>query len=129
MLAGRLGLPVAVQRHFGLLTERWDGKGGLGRARGDGVPLALRITHVARDAAFQQMLGGVDHAAQVVGERAGHAFDPEIARLLTEASERRTRRDGRLRRPRLTDACGALRGRPRSSMRQARACGLLRARS
>ncbi len=84
MLAGRLGLPAAIQRHFGLLTERWDGKGQLGRAKGDEVPLAVRITHVARDAAFQQMLGGVDHAAQVVGARAGHAFDPEIARLLTE---------------------------------------------
>jgi HD-GYP domain-containing protein (c-di-GMP phosphodiesterase class II) len=48
----------------------------------------VRIAHVARDAAFQRMLGGEELAAHVVRERAGHAFDPAIAmRLADEAVE------------------------------------------
>jgi HD-GYP domain-containing protein (c-di-GMP phosphodiesterase class II) len=39
----------------------------------------LRIVHVARDAALQQLLGGVEHAVRTVGERAGRAFDPDVA--------------------------------------------------
>jgi response regulator RpfG family c-di-GMP phosphodiesterase len=50
--------------------------------------LPVRITHVARDAAFQRMLGGGEFAARVIGERAGHAFDPDVAAaFMDEASE------------------------------------------
>jgi hypothetical protein len=84
MLAGRLGLPESVQTLFVYLTERWDGKGVLGRAKREEIPLALRIAQVARDAAFQQLLGGPEHAARVVRERAGGAFDPEIAACATD---------------------------------------------
>ena len=48
------------------------------------IPLALRIVHVARDATFQRLLGGEEHAARVIRERAGHAFDPAIAALLAD---------------------------------------------
>jgi len=82
MLTDRLGLPGSVRDLFVHLTERWDGKGEPGRLRGEQIPLALRIIHVARDAAFQRLVGGDDHAAQVVRGRAGHAFDPAIATVL-----------------------------------------------
>jgi hypothetical protein len=84
MLADRLGLPASVRALFAQLTERWDGKGHPGRARRDEIPLALRIAHVARDAAFQQMVGGDELAARVVRDRAGRAFDPAIAALLAD---------------------------------------------
>jgi HD-GYP domain-containing protein (c-di-GMP phosphodiesterase class II) len=84
MLTERLGLPAPVQNLFAHLTERWDGKGQLGRAKGDEIPLPLRITHVARDAAYQRLLGGEEYAARIVRERAGHAFDPAIAALLAD---------------------------------------------
>jgi HD-GYP domain-containing protein (c-di-GMP phosphodiesterase class II) len=84
MLTERLGLPAKVQSLFPLLTERWDGKSQLRRAQGDEIPLSLRITHVARDAAFQRLLGGEEYAARIVRERAGHAFDPAIATLLAD---------------------------------------------
>jgi HD-GYP domain-containing protein (c-di-GMP phosphodiesterase class II) len=88
MLAARLGLPASVQGLFAFLTERWDGKGELRRAKREEIPLALRIAHVARDAAYQQVLGGLEHAARVVQERAGGAFDPEIAACVVDnASE------------------------------------------
>jgi HD-GYP domain-containing protein (c-di-GMP phosphodiesterase class II) len=87
MLTERLGLPAPVQNLFVHLTERWDGKGQLGHAKGDEIPLPLRITHVARDAAYQRLLGGDDYAARVVRERAGHAFDPAIATLLADEAQ------------------------------------------
>ena len=46
------------------LTERWDGQGPLRRARGEGIPLPMRIVHVAIDAAFQRHLGGAAYAAR-----------------------------------------------------------------
>jgi HD-GYP domain-containing protein (c-di-GMP phosphodiesterase class II) len=77
-----------VSSLFAHVGERWDGKGGPGRVRGDEIPLPVRIVHVARDAAFQRMLGGPEDAAHVVRERAGGAFDPAIAeRLALDAGE------------------------------------------
>jgi HD-GYP domain-containing protein (c-di-GMP phosphodiesterase class II) len=84
MLAGRVGMPASVRAQFAFLTERWDGGGRLGRATRDEIPLPVRITHVARDATFQRVLGTAEDAARVVRRRAGHAFDPAIARLLAE---------------------------------------------
>ena len=69
---------------FNVLTERWDGKSVLGRAGGDEVPAAMRIVHVARDGAFQNLLGGPDHAAEVVRERAGGAFEPKVAEAFAD---------------------------------------------
>ncbi|MEP6759838.1 MAG: HD domain-containing phosphohydrolase [Sporichthyaceae bacterium] len=88
MLTERLGLPQSVSSLSAHLTERWDGNGEPVGIKGEEIPLPLRIVHVARDAAFQRLLGGKDYAARVVRERAGHAFDPAIANLLAdEASE------------------------------------------
>ena len=59
MLTDRLGLPPRPCRGCSPhVTERWDGKGQPGHARGEEIPLPMRIVHVARDAAFQRMLGG-----------------------------------------------------------------------
>jgi HD-GYP domain-containing protein (c-di-GMP phosphodiesterase class II) len=88
MLTDRLGLPSAVGALFAHDAERWDGKGKPGRAKRDGIPLAARIVHVARDAAFQRIRGGAEFAARVVRERAGGAFDPAIARPLADESAR-----------------------------------------
>jgi HD-GYP domain-containing protein (c-di-GMP phosphodiesterase class II) len=87
-LADRVGAPPSVPGLLAHLTERWDGKGPLRRAKGEQIPLPMRIVHVATDAAFQGLLGGVEHATRLVGERAGHAFDPRVAACLVEnASE------------------------------------------
>jgi HD-GYP domain-containing protein (c-di-GMP phosphodiesterase class II) len=47
--------------------------------RGDETPLPVRIIHVALDAALQHLVDGPDHAARVIRDRAGKAFDPRIA--------------------------------------------------
>jgi HD-GYP domain-containing protein (c-di-GMP phosphodiesterase class II) len=84
MLTDRLGVPSAVGALFSSVAERWDGRGQPGRMRGDAIPLPVRIVHVARDAAFQLMLGGQEFATRVVRRRAGHAFDPDVAAVLVE---------------------------------------------
>jgi hypothetical protein len=79
MLSERLGTPRAVSNLFANFTERWDGKGQPGELKEQEIPLALRVIHVARDAALQRMIGGEEYAARVVQERARGAFDPAIA--------------------------------------------------
>jgi HD-GYP domain-containing protein (c-di-GMP phosphodiesterase class II) len=86
MLAERVGAPPSVPDLLAHLTERWDGKGPLRRAKGEEIPLPMRIVHVAADAAFQRLIGGAEHATRLVRERAGHAFDPEVAACLVAQS-------------------------------------------
>jgi HD-GYP domain-containing protein (c-di-GMP phosphodiesterase class II) len=52
--------------------------------KGEQIPMPMRIVHVAMDAAFQCLLGGQEHAERLVRERAGHAFDPQVAACLVE---------------------------------------------
>jgi HD-GYP domain-containing protein (c-di-GMP phosphodiesterase class II) len=85
MLAEQVGAPPSVPGLLAHLTERWDGKGALRRAKGDQIPLPMRIVHVATDACFQRLVGGVEHAVRLMRERAGHAFDPEVAACVVEA--------------------------------------------
>jgi len=87
MLTDRLGLPPTIWGLFAGFTERWDGKAPLGLARGEEIPLAVRIVHVARDATMHRMIGGLDVAAQVVRRRGGHAFDPAVAGCLADDVE------------------------------------------
>ncbi|MGB7859604.1 MAG: HD domain-containing phosphohydrolase [Acidimicrobiia bacterium] len=88
MLARRLGLPSEIHGLFYYLGDRWDGKGGLKRARGSSFPLALRISLLARDAAYQRLIGGEMHSIEVIGGRSGGAFDPEVVAVFLGESER-----------------------------------------
>jgi HD-GYP domain-containing protein (c-di-GMP phosphodiesterase class II) len=85
MLANGVGAPPPVPGLLVYMTDRWDGKGPLRRARGEQIPLPIRIVHVADEAAFQRLLGGVEHGMRLVRERAGHAFDPQVAGCLVQA--------------------------------------------
>ena len=88
MLADGLGLSPAVQGQLAHLLERWDGHGPLGGAKGEEIPLPMRIVHLAVDAAFQRMLGGDERVVRLVRERAGHAFDPDLAACLIGDAKR-----------------------------------------
>jgi HD-GYP domain-containing protein (c-di-GMP phosphodiesterase class II) len=78
MLAERMGVPASIHGLFPLVTERWDGWGNLRRATGDQIPLAIRIVHVGRDAAYQRLMGDDEYVVKTIQARGGHAFDPEI---------------------------------------------------
>jgi HD-GYP domain-containing protein (c-di-GMP phosphodiesterase class II) len=88
MLADGLGLPLSVRGLLAQLYERWDGKGPLTHAKGEEIPLPMRIVHLAVDAAFQRVLGGEERVVRLVRERAGHAFDPQVAACLIDDAER-----------------------------------------
>lgn len=87
MLAGGVGVPQPVAGLFAFLTDRWDGKGPLGRAKGEEIPLPMRIVHVAVDASFQRLLAGPTDAGRIVRERGGGGLDPEVASCLADNSE------------------------------------------
>jgi HD-GYP domain-containing protein (c-di-GMP phosphodiesterase class II) len=81
-LAGRLGVGDDAAHALGFVFERWDGKGFPAGARGEAIPLAARLLHVARDADALCAHAGEDAAVAAVGERAGGAYDPDLAALL-----------------------------------------------
>jgi HD-GYP domain-containing protein (c-di-GMP phosphodiesterase class II) len=87
MLADGVGLPASIAGLLAHMTERWDGKGPLRRAKGEEIPLPMRIVHVAVDATFQRLLGGVERAERLVRERAGGGLDPEVAACLADDAE------------------------------------------
>jgi HD-GYP domain-containing protein (c-di-GMP phosphodiesterase class II) len=87
MLASDLGVPPPAARLLRYVTERWDGGGPLGRARGEQIPLPMRIVSVARDGALQAALLGPAGAAQLARERAGKAFDPAVAMCLADHAD------------------------------------------
>ena len=84
MLGEGVGLPANAVGPLAHALERWDGKGPLRRAKAAEIPLPMRIVHVAMDAALQRTLGGDAHAVRLIGERAGHSFDPDVAACLEE---------------------------------------------
>jgi HD-GYP domain-containing protein (c-di-GMP phosphodiesterase class II) len=88
MLANGVGAPASVPGLLAHVTERWDGKGPLRRAKREEIPLPMRIVHVATDAAFQRHLGGMDHAVRVVRARGGQAFDPQVAACLADEASK-----------------------------------------
>src|SRR5688500_18366677 len=84
MLAESLGLPSSINGHLAHLTERWDGKGPLGRARGEDIPLPMRIVHVAIDAALQYVIGGKEYVVRIIRYHAGRGLDPDVANHLVD---------------------------------------------
>jgi HD-GYP domain-containing protein (c-di-GMP phosphodiesterase class II) len=82
MLADRLGVSRSVPGLLAHVVERWDGHGPLRRAKGEEIPLPMRIVHLAVDAAFQLLLGDEERVVRLVRERSGHAFDPQVVECL-----------------------------------------------
>ena len=87
MLVGGFGVPPPAAGLLRYMTERWDGRGPLRRARGEDIPLPMRIVSVAMDGALQSVLVGPAGAAELVRERAGKAFDPEVATCLADHAD------------------------------------------
>src|SRR5229473_2675420 len=79
MLAQRLGFGEQVHHGLGYVYERWDGRGQPSGARGEQVPLSMRIQPLARDVEIFLRAGGVAAARSVVHERSGGSYDPQLA--------------------------------------------------
>ena len=78
--AGWLDLGASIQAELEFVFARWDGRG-YPDARGDEIPLPMRLLHVARDISLFLSASGPDEARDVVERRAGAAYDPRLAEL------------------------------------------------
>jgi HD-GYP domain-containing protein (c-di-GMP phosphodiesterase class II) len=87
MLGSRLGLrdqvTVALRHGF----ERWDGKGHPGRLAAEEIPLATRISVLARDVLLWRRLGAAAAARDIVVRRRGKAYDPEVVDAYLRSAE------------------------------------------
>jgi len=78
--AGWLELGAGVHDSLEYVFARWDGRG-FPDARGDEIPLPMRLLHVARDISLFLTASGADEARSVIERRTGAAYDPRLARL------------------------------------------------
>ena len=78
--AGWLDLGSSIQGALEYVFARWDGRG-FPDARGDAIPLPMRLLHVARDVSLFLSASGPDEARDVVERRAGAAYEPRLAEL------------------------------------------------
>src|SRR6476619_1672987 len=76
--AGWPGLDPGIQAALEFVVARWDGRG-FPDARGDAIPVPMRLLHVARDVSLFLSAGGRDEARAVVERRAGAAYEPRLA--------------------------------------------------
>ena len=78
--AGWLDLGAGIEAALEYVFARWDGNG-FPNARGDALPVPIRLLHVARDISLFLSAGGADEARAVVDARAGAAYEPRLAEL------------------------------------------------
>ncbi len=78
--AGWLDLGSDIQAALGYVFARWDGRG-FPDARGDEIPLPMRLLHVARDVSLFLSAADPDEARAVVERRTGAAYEPRLADL------------------------------------------------
>ena len=82
--AGWLGFGPGVISNLAYVFERWDGNGFPGAAAGEAIALPARVLHVARDISVFLSAAGPERAGEVIEQRAGGAYDPQLAALATD---------------------------------------------
>jgi HD-GYP domain-containing protein (c-di-GMP phosphodiesterase class II) len=78
--AGWLDLGSSTQAALEYVFARWDGRG-FPDARGDAIPLPMRLLHVARDISLFLSAAGADEARSVIERRTGAAYEPRLSEL------------------------------------------------
>lgn len=84
-LTGRLGIEEPVLEPLGAVFERWDGTGGPRRLRGEQIPVAVRIGHVAWDVDTFGADGGTIAWTAMLRRRAGRTLDPAVVDVALHA--------------------------------------------
>ena len=79
-LAARLGIPDGSRAALRFTFERWNGRGMPTGAKGEAIPPAMRVIHLAQDAEVLARVRGPEEARREIKKRAGRAYDPAIAR-------------------------------------------------
>jgi HD-GYP domain-containing protein (c-di-GMP phosphodiesterase class II) len=78
--AERLGMPPGVAHGLADIYERWDGKGGPRRSRGEVIDVSARVLAVAHQAEIHHRLGGREGARRAIKRGSGGWFDPLMAK-------------------------------------------------
>ncbi|OBH03893.1 LuxR family transcriptional regulator [Mycobacterium sp. E1747] len=79
VLADRMGLGPNVQAAVAFAFERYDGGGLPAGARGDEIPIQMRIAQLADMVEVHHRTYGVAGAEAMVRDRRGGQFDPQVA--------------------------------------------------
>jgi putative nucleotidyltransferase with HDIG domain len=86
----KLGLGDAAAEAVRGLDEHWDGSGYPERRRGAAIPVEARILAVAQHLDVFSTECGVENAMDVLRERSGRWFDPELVRVAGALHSRHT---------------------------------------
>jgi HD-GYP domain-containing protein (c-di-GMP phosphodiesterase class II) len=78
LLADRIGLGPDVQASLGFAFERYDGGGLPTGARGDEIPVQMRVAQLAEMVEVHHRTYGVDGAVAMARSRRGGQFDPAV---------------------------------------------------
>lgn len=80
-LVQRIGFGSRVREALAFTFERWNGTGYPAHAKGDAIPLAMRIVHLSHDMEALGRTFSPDHALTVARDRRDRTYDPVLADL------------------------------------------------
>jgi HD-GYP domain-containing protein (c-di-GMP phosphodiesterase class II) len=87
MLAQRLDFAPGVRDALRYTFERWNGNGFPNGARGEEIPLAMRVVHLSHDMEAIGRLQSPRDAIRAAKERRDRTYDPALADLFVDHGE------------------------------------------
>ncbi len=81
MLVRRLDFGPGVREALAFTFERWNGNGFPVHARGEDIPLPMRVVHLSHDMEALGRLFSVDRALDAARDRRDRTYDPALADL------------------------------------------------
>ena len=84
MLVQRLDFGPDVREALRFTFERWNGNGYPAHAKGEEIPLAMRVVHLSHDMEAIGRLFSPDHAIEAARDRRDRTYDPALADLFVE---------------------------------------------
>ena len=81
MLVQRLDFGPACVRRWRFTFERWNGNGYPAHAKGEAIPLAMRVVHLSHDMEALGRLFSPDRALDAARDRRDRTYDPALADL------------------------------------------------
>jgi len=80
-LVQRLDFGPGVREALGFTFERWNGNGYPAHAKGEAIPLAMRVVHLSHDMEAIGRLFSPEHALDAARDRRDRTYDPALADL------------------------------------------------
>jgi HD-GYP domain-containing protein (c-di-GMP phosphodiesterase class II)/DNA-binding CsgD family transcriptional regulator len=84
MLLERLDFGPDVREAIGFTFERWNGNGYPAHAKGEEIPLAMRVVHLSHDMEAIGRLFSPEQAVEAARERRDRTYDPALADVFVE---------------------------------------------